>query len=368
MHIYLVGGAVRDRLLHRKVRDKDYVVLGADREHFLRRFPTACEVGKTTSVYYVHGDEYTLSAAESIEQDLLARDLTINALAMDTEGNIIAHPRAREHLADKILYPVSEDSFFDDPARVFRAARFSACLPDFFVHPRVINQMQRVARRRLTDTLSAERVGQELCKSLSCPVPSRFLTILDQGSCLEPWFEECARAASIPAGPLPYHDESVLEHTCVVMDRLAGTSLHVWMGLCHDLGKVLTDPARWPHHHGHDCLGEGLALRFGNRLRLPAKMITAGVIAARWHMTAARYEALRPGTRVDFLTRVGSLEMLKGLCALVRADGGRDVAAHAEHDWEVVHRVHLPEKWKGLGAQSGEHLRMLRAQALARSG
>jgi len=363
-----VGGAVRDRLLGREIQDNDYVVIGTDREHFLRRFPMACEVGKKASVYYVHGDEYTISDAATIEQDLLARDLTINALAMDADGHIIAHPRAREHLAGKILYPGSEDAFFDDPARVFRVARFAACLPGFSVHPHVISQMQTVARRRLTDALSAERVGHELLKSLSCSVPGRFLTVLDQGNCLEPWFGELSHAASIPAGPLPFHRHSVLEHTCAVMDRLAGSDpLHVWMGFCHDLGKVLTDPGIWPHHYGHEHRGEMLALQLGARLRLPKKMITAGAVAARWHMTAARYHALRPGTRVDFLTRVGSWELLAGICALVVADGGDEVRLQILHDWEQIQHVHLPEKWQGLGARSGEHLRMLRAQALAES-
>ena len=365
MRIYLVGGAVRDRLLGRPVRDHDYVVLGTDREDFVRRFPSAREVGKRVHVYYLDGDEYTLSPAQCIEDDLLCRDLTINALAMDDGGRIVAHPLARKHLAEKVLFPVSDENFFADPVRVYRAARFAASLPDFMVHPRLIQLMRQVADRGLTSSIAAERVGHELMKTLCAPVPSRFLHVLDEGGCLKPWFDALYRAASISAGPFPFHNESVLEHTCAVMDRLAGNPLHVWMGFCHDLGKVLTDAEQWPHHHGHERLGEDLVTQIGTRLCLPKKMITAGKIAARWHMAVSRYPELRPGTRVDLLIRVDSPDLLAGICALVCADGGEDMTRLIVRDLDRIHHVQLPEKWQNQGAQSGEHLRILRAQAVA---
>lgn len=365
MRIYLVGGAIRDDLLGRPVSDKDYVVIGGDHKRFLRRFPRARKVGRKAAVYYLHGDEYTISPAESIEQDLLARDLTINALARDEKGTLIAHPKALEHLEEKILYPVSRANFFADPARVFRAARFAACLPDFCMHPELIALMREVVTQGGCRTLAAERVGNELLKALSCPVPSRFVRYCEQAGALGDWFRELEPAAKIPAGPFPYHDETVLEHLCQVMDRLAGDRFLVWMGLCHDLGKIVTPSSSWPAHHGHDRAGVTIARDMGRRLRLPTQMIRAGMAAARWHMVMARYHSLRPGTRVDLLTEVGSEDLLAALCALVVADGGEDMKKQVLEDFRIIGNVHLPFSWQGLGVRSGERLRVLKAQALA---
>jgi tRNA nucleotidyltransferase (CCA-adding enzyme) len=364
LRIYLVGGAVRDELLGRPVRDRDYVVIGGDEEGFLRCFPEARKVGRKKSVYYLDGDEYTISPAQSIEEDLFTRDLTINALARDEQGRVIAHPEALNHLEEKILYPVSRANFFADPARVFRAARFGACFPDFSVHPDLMALMREVADQGACRTLSAERVGHELHKSLFCPAPCRFVCLCRQAGALTDWFKELDRGASIPAGPFPYHDETVLEHLCQVMDRLAGDPVLVWMGLCHDLGKTVTPSSLWPAHHGHDKAGVRIARDLGTRLRLPAAMIRAGMAAARWHMVLAMYPTLRPGTRVDLLTGVESSELLGRLCALVVADGGEDVAELVFRDFGIIHDVHLPPSWQGLGPRSGERLRTLRAQAL----
>ncbi|WP_462323886.1 HD domain-containing protein [Desulfoplanes sp.] len=365
MQIYLVGGAVRDGLLGRPVHDRDYTVIGADKETFMQAFPHARPVGKKVPVYYVDGDEYTLSGAATIQEDLLERDLTINALAKDARGRIIAHPRALEHLEEKLLYPVSGANFFVDPARVFRAARFVACLPGFCAHPELERLMHRVVAAGGTGTLPAERVGKELLAGLACPVPAMFLRMCQKVGALSVWFEELERGVTIPAGPRPFHDGSVFEHSCQVMDRLAGDPLLVWMGLCHDLGKTVTDPGLWPAHHGHDRAGVDIAQKMGGRLRLPGAMVRAGMAAARWHMVLARYGQLRPGTRVDLLGAVGSEKLLARLCALTVADGGEEVTALVLRDLKIVKQVHLSKPWQGLGKRSGEHLREMRAQALA---
>ncbi|GAU08190.1 tRNA nucleotidyltransferase [Desulfoplanes formicivorans] len=350
--------------MDRPVGDRDYVVIGGTREQLLRRYPHAKPVGKKIAVYYVHGDEYTLSTAKTIEEDLETRDLTINALAMDEDGRIIAHPSALEHLRAKLLYPVADDNFFVDPARVYRAARFAACLPDFSVHPHLLAVMRRVAAKGACRHLPAERVGKELMKSLAGSEPARFVTICRQGGALKGWFEELEQAAQVPAGPVPYHDETLLEHLCQVMDRLAGDSVRVWMGLCHDLGKIMTPQDVRPAHHGHDRAGVDIVRKLGKRLRLPSGLVRAGMAASRWHMTLARYDILRPGTRVDLLTSVGSRELLGNLCALVVADGGIDMTDRVLHDFRIIHNIHLPATWQGRGPRSGEQLRILRAQAL----
>ena len=124
MKRYLVGGAVRDRLLGRPEGDRDYVVVGATLDAFLAAHPKAKPVGRHGKVaYIVSGCEYVL--AEDLGEDLARRDLTVNALALDEEtGEVVGLPGAREDLANRVLRPVSEANFFDDPLRVYRAARF----------------------------------------------------------------------------------------------------------------------------------------------------------------------------------------------------------------------------------------------------
>jgi tRNA nucleotidyltransferase (CCA-adding enzyme) len=305
-----------------------------------------------------------------VDEDLTARDFTINAMALDQDGELYTHPRALEDLGARMLRPCSEVSLSDDPLRVFRAARFFAQLPGFKPHPHLWPAMRRMAGSDALADIDAERVGAELRKALEGPRPGVFLRVLSETGCLRPWFDELAAAADIPAGPLPYHDESVLEHTAQVMDRLAGQSeLAVFMGLCHDLGKTLTPADRWPSHHGHDRLGESLAGRLARRLRLPSRMKIAGRAAARWHMIAARYANLRVGSRVDLLTRLHALKLAQEMFALVVADHGEESASlleRAQADLHAILSVRLPKAQRNQGAASGQRLRQLRCEALAR--
>ncbi|NCC23693.1 MAG: tRNA nucleotidyltransferase, partial [Deltaproteobacteria bacterium] len=234
MKCYAVGGSVRDMLLGRPAADRDFVVFGATVEEFLAAHPGTVTVGGKNPVHLFQGDQYTLSLHPDLKSDLASRDLTINALALDEDDRIVAHSLALDDLDKKILRPVSEANFLADPVRAVRAARFSAQFPDFDLHQDTLWAMRSVAGKGLLESIAAERVGQEVLKSLATPEPGRFVRVLEQGNCLEPWLTELDGARSIPAGPRPRHDESLLEHTARVMDRLAGDPLSVWMGLCHD--------------------------------------------------------------------------------------------------------------------------------------
>jgi len=146
MRLYKVGGTIRDRILNRPARDTDYVVIGADETDFLNAFPSARTVGKKKAVYIFEGNEYTLSRARTIEDDLVCRDLTINALAEDENGRIISHPQSFDDIKNRILRPVNQKNFFEDPLRVFRAARFSAELPDFDISGDLVEIMRKHLR------------------------------------------------------------------------------------------------------------------------------------------------------------------------------------------------------------------------------
>lgn len=372
MDIHLVGGAVRDLILGRAVTDRDYLVLGADPDEFVRRHPTARQVGKAFPVFLLQGSQYAWPRGGSLTCDLAARDLTINAVALGVSpavaGQVAAHPLAFPDLGHRILRPCSPASLAEDPARVFRAARFSAQLPDFSPHPGLVADMAGAARMREFSGISPERVGGETLKALAAPRPGRFLALLGTAGCLDPWFRELRQADGIPAGPRPWHDKSVLGHAIQVMDRLAGNPLAVWMALCHDLGKTTTPSETWPRHIGHDARGGAMALELGERLRLPGRYVRAGALACGLHMKAGRYLAMRPGPRVDLLDRLRREDLFEEMFSLAAADHPDDAAKRlqaARRDLAAMLAVHLPESLQNQGAVSGERLRLLRCRALA---
>jgi len=364
MRIYLAGGAVRDILLGRTVSDRDYLVTGATRDTFRTTFPDAREVGQTFPVFLVDKMEFSFPRAATLRQELEARDLTVNAQLLDAEGELICHPHGLDDLRNKVLRPASSHSLNDDPLRVFRAARFWAKLPDFTPHDELVASMREVSQSGVLADIPADRMAREVRKALCSPMPGNFLRLLAKADCLEPWFTEFLAAVGPPAGPPAYHDSDILEHICRVMDRLAGHETSVWMGLCHDLGKTLTPKEKLPHHHGHDKSGIDLAKQLALRLRLPNTLKMAGMKAAQWHMIAAEYPKLRPGTRVDLLMDIHRHEILASLFRLVNADHDLDHSDLARNDLEVILSVRLAPEDMNQGLESGIKLRQLRAQAI----
>lgn len=366
MKIHLVGGAVRDLLLGRPVTDRDYLVDHTTHEEFQGRYPTARLVGKSFPVFILDGEEYAWPRGGALDADLKLRDLTVNAMALDEDGVLRCHPRSLEDMAARVLRPCSPTSMSDDPVRVFRAARFAAQFPEFSPAPELLTQMRAVAAGGLA-ACAAERVGREALKACAAPVPSRFLEILRLGGCLSPWLAELAVCLDVPAGPPKHHDRDVFGHIRQVMDALAGDALAVWMGLTHDLGKALTAREKWPSHHGHDAAGEELARRLAHRIRLPAVFIEAGAMAAAEHMRAGRYLELRPATKVDLLMRLEAKKLVPRMFRLAAADGHGDHLKQAKRDLRAILKVRLPADKKDLGEQSGEYLRQLRCEAIAKA-
>ena len=366
MKIYLVGGAVRDSLLGRHVNDQDFVVIGATESEFLQNFPATKKIGHRDPLFILGGDEYTLSSSKDIHADLMNRDLTINAIARDETGQLHALPESLSDLEKKILRPIKEDNFFKDPHRVFRAARLAAWFPDFKIDPSLIRVMKKVKERGLLANIAAERVGNELIKACAGKQPGKYLDVLSRAGAMGPWIEEFSSARTIPAGPGKVHPESLLDHTIDVMNRLNGSSLSVWMGICHDIGKTQTNPLFFPRHHGHDKTGETIAAEFGKRLRLPGKFIRAGAVAARWHMVAGQYDQLRPGTKTELLIQLHRCDLVQKLFRLVQADKNMDFSSRVKQDLEHLLSVKLPEGDQRLGKVSGRKLFQLRCQALAK--
>lgn len=207
MEVYLVGGAVRDELLGRPVSERDWVVVGATADDLLAEGYR--QVGRDFPVF-LHpqtGEEYALARTErktgpghqgfevhadpsvTLEEDLVRRDLTINAMAKAADGRLIDPFGGRTDLQARVLRHVSA-AFEEDPLRVFRVARFAARLPEFRVADETLHLMRGMSWRGALDELSAERIWLELSKVLECTAPERFVAVLKACGALEPWFRE----------------------------------------------------------------------------------------------------------------------------------------------------------------------------------
>lgn len=364
MKFYLVGGAVRDMLLGISPKEYDFVFSGTV-DDFISCNPTARKAGNDFGICIFHGIEYAPIRGATIEEDLTFRDLTINALALDDAGRLYSLPQTLCDLQKKILRPASETAFLQDPLRVFRVARFAAALPDFTVHPETIAQMREVAQLGLLDNLTPERVGTELLKILASAQPGRFLHILGEARCLNPWFSELSCMSSVPAGPTPYHYEDCLAHVVNTVNRCKNDVTARYMALCHDLGKQETEKEILPRHIGHEKRGEPLAECLGKRLKLSTHLIRAGAVAARQHMKAGQYSTLRPGTKVDLLYSLHKQRILESFFMMVEADSGVNYLPQAQAELNVLLSVSLPPEEQNLGAESGRRLRELRCMALS---
>ena len=321
MKVYLVGGAVRDRLLGRKVGERDYVVIGATPEEM--RSQGFLQVGSDFPVFLhpqTHA-EYALARTErktapgyrgfavqsdatvTLEEDLRRRDLTINALAEDADGNIIDPYGGLRDLEQRVLRHVSE-AFCEDPVRVLRVARFAARFADlgFRVAEETETLMRRMVQAGEVDALVPERVWKELERALGEPEPDHFFTTLEDCGALERLFPELARLRGVPQ-PANWHPEvDTWRHTLLTLQqatRLSPEPEVRFAALTHDLGKGTTPREQWPRHRGHEERGVDLIEGLCQRLKAPRRFRDLARMVARYHEQVHRIRQLRPGTLLD---------------------------------------------------------------------
>lgn len=355
MRIYLVGGAVRDEILGFFPPDKDYAVLGATEESFLRAHPGAKKVGRPGCCVFIHrGREFTLSDQPDIWADLARRDLTINAAAKDERGTILATERTRRDLENRVLRPVHPDNFRDDPLRCYRAARMAACLPDFTLHRELEAILHDMARSPTLDHLAAERVCGETRKACGCPAPGRFLRIIAEYGLFAFWFRELA--------PSENGARSAVATTAERMDRLRGDALCVWMGLCSILDTLVPSHAS----EGWNPEAARLAGNMSRRLRMPLAFSRAGERAAGWIRAASRYARLPPESRVDLLTDLKDRELNERMLAVAASVSAEAAPETWREDLRRMAEVRLPPDKRGLGPESGRILRRMRRESLCR--
>ena len=340
--LYLVGGAVRDELIGRTVKDEDYCVTGLSEVEFTNLFPDAIVRGKSFAVFDINKKEFALARKErkigtghkqfeittgkdiTIEEDLGRRDITINSIAKDViTGKIIDPYNGRKDINNKIIKATSI-AFMEDPLRVYRVARFASELA-FKVDETTLHLMH--IQKSELETLSKERIFEEFKKALQTDKPSIFFNVLKEANVLDVHFKEIYKLIGA-IQPVKYHPEGdSYNHTMQTVDNccIHTKKLEIrFAALVHDLGKGLTPKEMYPHHYAHDKLGPGPVRELSKRIGIPNSWRNCGVIAAKEHMVAGIFFKMTPAKQVALMERVDkSILALQGLQIVVNADRTR---------------------------------------------
>ncbi|WP_130536481.1 multifunctional CCA addition/repair protein [Thiomicrorhabdus indica] len=305
METYLVGGAVRDALLGIEVYDRDWVVVGATPKQMLEKGFE--QVGKDFPVFLhpktkeehalarterkqgrgYHGFEVFAEPSVTLEEDLIRRDLTINAMAQTPAGEIIDPYNGQQDLENRVLRHVS-DAFSEDPLRVLRVARFAAKLAPFGfkVAPETVALMRQMVDSGELEQLTPERVWQEVVKVLNSVKPSEFFEVLAAVGADKVLFQELHALHGVEQ-PEKHHPEGdVWIHTMMVLESAGRLSSDIdvrFAALMHDLGKGVTPRELWPKHHGHEAAGLPLVKAVCKRFRVPKKVEQFALKVTEYH-------------------------------------------------------------------------------------
>lgn len=403
MKTYLVGGAVRDRLLGRTGGDRDHVVVGATPEQMLAA--GFKQVGSDFPVF-LHpksGEEYALARTErktapgyrgfvvhadpsvTLDEDLARRDFTINAIAEDESGDIVDPHGGVRDLEARVLRHVSP-AFAEDPVRILRGARFLARFADrgFQVAPETLALMRAMVEAGEVNALVPERVWQELKRALEEATPSAFLGLLRDCGALQRLLPEVDALFGVPQRPEFHPEVDAGLHTQMVCDmaaRLAPGNAHVgFAALMHDLGKALTPPEQWPKHINHEHAGLDAVRAVCARCKVPNDYRELAVMACREHLNIHRFDELRDDTVHDLIARCDGFRQPSRIAelALVCEADKRGRLGMQEDDYPQAERLLEAHRaacavdasqldLAGLeGPQIGEALRRARIAAIRR--
>ncbi|MBQ9267345.1 MAG: HD domain-containing protein [Clostridia bacterium] len=425
--MYLVGGAVRDKMLKKETHDMDFCVTGLSVEEFASLFPEARVQGKDFPVFIINGCEFALARKErkvgekhtdfeiladksiTIEEDLSRRDLTVNAMAMDVLTKELIDPFNGAKDIEARVLRMTTNAFCEDPLRVYRVARFAAKLGfEVEVHTKeVMHEMNESL-----SALSPERVCTEFRKALLTDHPSLFFKVLREAEVLDVYFKEVYDLIGVEQ-PIEYHPEGdAYQHTMEVLDRAAqmtvGAAYHAacngastdrgqnivdgqratlplqrhtlvsdeqteltrFCALVHDFGKASTPREIWPHHYGHEEAGVSRIKQFCRRLKLPNVFEKAGILTSKYHMMAGRYDSLRPGTKVKMFEAIYASKSLsyEGLEVVAKCDS-KDNAIHFAETARQVMDIGATEEMKekcGYGSGSDGDYQKLKEMILQR--
>lgn len=315
--MYLVGGAVRDKLLGLPVHEHDFVVVGSTPEQMIQWGFEQVGADFPVFLHPVSHEEYALARTErkqgvgykgfvfstedvTLAQDLLRRDLTINAIAEDKNGQLIDPYNGKADIENRVLRHVS-DAFAEDPVRVLRVARFAARFAHlgFAVAAETMALMKNMVENGEVSHLVPERVTAEMLKALDTDAPQVFFQVLRECGALSVIFPEVDAMFGVPQRA-DYHPE--IDTGAHVMLCLADaakrntTRLTRYAVLCHDLGKATTPAELLPSHHGHEQRGVALAEKMSQRLKVSKKYRDMAMKTAEFHTHVHRIDELKPQT------------------------------------------------------------------------
>lgn len=305
MKTYRVGGAVRDRMLGLPIKDTDWVVVGATPQQMLDAGYQ--QVGRDFPVF-LHPrskQEYALARTErksgrgytgfvvnaspdvTLEEDLMRRDLTINAMAEGEDGELVDPYGGQRDLRDRVLRHVSE-AFAEDPLRVLRVARFAARFAhlDFHVAPETLVLMKQLVDAGEMQHLVPERVWQEMQLALATPHPEIFFEVLRECGALPVLLPELAALFGVPQPEFFHPEIDTGVHVMMVLQQAALLSKDIavrFAAMVHDLGKGTTPKEIWPSHTGHEERGTALIEALSERLRVPNECKELGILVSRHH-------------------------------------------------------------------------------------
>ncbi|MCW0923747.1 multifunctional CCA addition/repair protein [Pseudomonas sp. RG1] len=323
MQVYKVGGAVRDRLLGLPVTDVDRVVVGASTEEMLAK--GFRPVGADFPVFLdpKTGEEYALARTErksgrgyggftfyaspevTLEEDLIRRDLTINAMAEDDQLNLTDPYHGQRDLEARILRHVSP-AFAEDPLRVLRVARFAARYAGlgFTVADETMDLMRQLSESGELQALTAERSWKEISRALMEDRPQVFIQVLRDCGALKELMPEVDALFGVPQ-PETHHPEiDTGLHTLSVLEQ---SSLHKqpltvrWACLLHDLGKGLTPEEEWPRHIAHEHTGLKLIKAVNERFKAPKDCQELALLVGQYHTHGHRALELKASTLLELL-------------------------------------------------------------------
>lgn len=378
MEVYLVGGAVRDEQLGLPVKERDWCVVGATADELLSKgfrqvgkdFPVflhpetneeyalARTERKTAAGY--HGFEFHASPDVTLEQDLSRRDLTVNAMARDTDGNLIDPFNGSADLEDRVLRHVSA-AFSEDPVRILRTAKFRARFDrlGFELAAETLDLMKEMVSAGEADALQPERVWQETEAALAGADPQVYFRVLRDCRALAVVFPEVDAMFGVPQPPEWHPEIDSGLHTMMVLEQAAQLSEEVevrFAALVHDLGKASTPKSELPRHHGHEARSVKLVNRLSDRLRVPRTCRELGALVAEYHAHCHRAFELKPSTilkvlhKLDAFRRPGRFENFLLACeADARGRTGFEDREYPQSDY-------FKRAWKEASAVTADQL------------
>jgi tRNA nucleotidyltransferase (CCA-adding enzyme) len=397
MKIYQVGGAVRDKLLNRPNKDKDWVVVGATPEKLLELGYTQVGCDFPVFLHPTSHEEYALARTErktsrgytgfsvhaapnvTLEDDLRRRDLTINAMALDRDGQLIDPFNGLADLRAGILRHVSP-AFVEDPVRILRVARFAARFA-FEIAEETLALMVEMVKNGEVDALVAERVWQETVRALGEEQPAQFFEILRSCGALARVFPEINQLFGVPQ-TIKHHPEiDTGTHVMLCLQQarqLTNDTQVLFAVLTHDLGKGITLPENLPKHPEHEERGIELVEALCQRYRVPNHYRDLAILVTRYHTHCHRITELTPEMLLNTLQNLDAFRRPQRFAQFLLAceadsrgrtgfaDQAYPQAEKFQKDFEIAKQVDitavLADGFKG--AAIGQELQRRRVQAL----